>query len=79
MATTVPAHALARQRTTTTLRVGPLALAGGIFVHPNGLTSQCLTWTGLVLLVVVPAVWSRKGYRRRAGRDVLGTILRWDC
>lgn len=29
----------------------------------------------LVLVVVVPAVWSVKGYRRRAGLDVLVCLL----
>jgi hypothetical protein len=29
----------------------------------------------LVLVVVVPAVWSGKGYRRRAGLDVLDRLL----
>jgi hypothetical protein len=63
----------------TGFRLSALPLVGGIAIHgTTGLDLACITVVILVVVVVAPAVWSRKAYRRRAGREVLRTILRWD-
>ncbi len=81
MATTVPARALPRPRTAATFRLGALALAGAA-VHPDGLTTRCLAWASLVILVlviviVVPAVWSLQESRRDAALAVPDRLLSW--
>jgi hypothetical protein len=55
-----------------------LSLASGTVIH--GVTGQGLMWVAVVILVLVmvvvaPTVWSAKGYRRRAGLDVLDRLL----
>ena len=80
MATTVPAHRPARQASahSPAFHLGALSLVSGIAIH--GVTSLDLAWIVvviLVLVVVIPAVWSDKGYRRKAGLEVLDRLLLW--
>ena len=82
MVSRVVEHALACQvwSLSTAFRLSALPLVGGMASHgTTGIDLAWITVVVLVVVVVVPAVWSRKAYRRRAGRDVLRTILRWDC
>lgn len=63
---------------TTGFQFGALSLVSGTVIH--GVPGQGVTWLAVVILilvvvVVVPAVWSGKGYRRRAGLEVLGLLL----
>jgi glucose uptake protein GlcU len=64
----------------TGFQLSALSLVSATVIH--GSTGQDMAWVAvviliLVLVVVVPAVWSDKGYRRKAGLDVLNRLLPW--
>lgn len=80
MTTTVPAHTPARQASShsTGVKLSALPLVSVAVFHGltgRGPTPITVVILVLVLVVVVPAVWSGKGYRRRAGLDVLDRLL----
>jgi hypothetical protein len=61
-------------------QVGAFSLVSAAVIR--GLTGQGTAGVTVVILlvvvvVVVPAIWSSKGYRRRAGLDVLDRLLPW--
>lgn len=64
----------------TGFQLSTFSLVSAAVIH--GLTGQDMGWVTVVILVLVvvvvaPAVWSDKGYRRKAGLDVLDRIIRW--
>ena len=61
----------------TGFQLSALSLVSATVIH--GLTGQDMGWVAVLVVVVVivaPAVWSGKGYRRRAGLDVIDAIAR---
>jgi hypothetical protein len=62
-------------------RFGSLALASGpvslVALRPYALAGLAVLLALVVLLVVVPAVWSGKPARRKAALAVLDRLLRW--
>jgi hypothetical protein len=80
MSVSVCEQAPARQAKShsTGFRLSAFSLVTSTVIH--GVPGHGVTWIAvviliLVLVVVAPAVWSREGYRRKAGRDVLDRLL----
>ena len=81
MSVSVCEHAPVRQAKSHSagFQLSALSLVTGIIIcGVSGQDTALFTVVILVVVVVVvPAVWSSKGYRRRAGLDVLDRLLHW--
>jgi hypothetical protein len=78
MVTRVVEHASARQVRLCGIASAGLGLQFIDLMKAHSTLGLSLVWGMviiLVLVIIVPAVWSCKAYRRKAGRDVLSLIM----